>query len=388
MDCFQVFAPRPKTPGFKIRQIGCPTGRQPHIDTLSAQPDRQTSFQGSPPLKLEWIFRVSAPLRAAPVVLRYVLASAIILLFFALRLAAAPYMGGFPFLLFFPAIILISALFDRGTGVFAVLLSAGMAWYFFVPTFHSFELPNLKDALPLALYVLIGLFLAVTVEALRSTAERLAKTSLALERANDFNKLLIEDIIHRVKNHLASVNGLLHLSFREISDPDAQRAVKEATGRIGVLGRLYSRLHLSDEATSICARDYICSICDDLRDGVIGVRPVGLRVDVARIDIGSMAAVPIGLIVNELVENALKYAFPDDRAGVITVAFDRDGLGKLHLAVADDGVGFDPASSRKGGGTRLVHSLVQQLHGELERSGPPGTAYDIRFPSEPLGSMR
>jgi len=339
-------------------------------------------------LKLEWIFGVSAPLRAAPVVLRYVLANAIILLFFALRLAAAPYMGGFPFLLFFPAIILISALFDRGTGVFAVLLSAGMAWYFFVPTVHSFELPNLKDALPLTLYVLIGLFLAVTVEALRSTAERLAKTSLALERANDFNKLLIEDINHRLKNHLASVNGLLHLSFREISDPDAQRAVKEASGRIGVLGRLYSRLHVSDEATSICARDYICSICDDLRDGVIGVRPVALRVDVARIDIGSMVAVPIGLIVNELVENALKYAFPDDQAGVITVAFDRDGLGKLHLAVADDGVGFDPASSRKGGGTRLVRSLVQQLHGDLERSGPPGTAYDIRFPSEPLGYMR
>ncbi len=344
--------------------------------------------QGSSHLKLETVFRVSAPLRAAPVALRYLLATAIILLFFALRVAAAPYMGGFPFLLFFPAIILISALFDRGTGVFAVLLSTVLAWYYFVPTVRSFELPNLKDALPLSLYVLIGLFLAVTVEALRSTAERLAKTSLALERANNFNKLLIEDINHRVKNHLASVNGLLHLSFREIAAPDAQRAVKEATGRIGVLGRLYSRLHLSDEATAICARDYICSICDDLRDGVIGVRPVGLRVEVARIDISSMMAVPIGLIVNELVENALKYAFPYDRAGVITVAFDLDALGKLHLAVADDGIGFDPASSRKGGGTRLVRSLVQQLHGQLERSGPPGTAYDIRFAAEPSGSAR
>ena len=101
-----------------------------------------------------------------------------------------------------------------------------------------------------------------------------------------------------------------------------------------------------------------------------------------------MMAVPIGLIVNELVENALKYAFPDDRAGLITVTFDLDEVGRLHLAVADDGIGFDPASARKGGGTRLVRSLVQQLHGQLERSGPPGTAYDIRFTAEPSGSVR
>lgn len=87
-------------------------------------------------------------------------------------------------------------------------------------------------------------------------------------------------------------------------------------------------------------------------------------------------------------ENALKYAFPDDRAGLITVTFGLDELDKLHLAVADDGIGFDPASSRKGGGARLVRSLVQQLHGQIERSGPPGTAYNIRFPVAPgLGAL-
>lgn len=333
-------------------------------------------------MKLERVFSASAPLRTAPVALRYLLATAIVLLCFILRTMVAAWMGGYPFLLFFPAIILISVLFDRGTGVFAVLLSTLLAWYFFVPPLRSLALPGWESALPLALYVTVGLFLAITIEALRSTADRLARASENLEHADKLKKLLIEDINHRVKNHLASVNGLLHLSFRDISDADAKAAIREATGRIGVLGKLYTRLHLGNEATTVCARDYICSLCDDLREGVIGVRPVALRVHPADVVISSVQAVPVGLIINELVENALKYAFPGDRAGTIEVRFDQGRDGQFELVVSDDGVGYDPGASRVGGGTRLVRALAQQLHGRLEQAGPPGTSYRIMFSPE------
>lgn len=332
-------------------------------------------------MKLERIFRWSDPLRSTPVFVRYLIAAAIVLAFFGLRSMLGELMGGYPFLLFFPAIIMISALLDRGTGVFAVLFSTALAWFFFVPPKMSFALPDLTNALPLALYVVVGLFLATSIETLRATATRLSKTSAELEKANALNRLLLVDINHRVKNHLASVNALLRLSFRDIADPMAREAMTAATARINVLGKLYSDLHLASGTTSMDAHAFVCSLCDDLRDGVIGLRPVALRAKADVAPISTHQAVPLGLIINELVENALKYAFPDDRSGEIQVQFVAEPA-RFILLVADDGVGFEPDKSRVGGGTRLVRSLAQQLGGRLERLEGPGTRIKLTFAPE------
>lgn len=329
-------------------------------------------------VKPEHIFRWSDPLRGTPVAVRYLIACAIVLVFFGLRSLLGPAMGGYPFLLFFPAIIVISIVLDRGTGVFAVILSAGLAWYFFVPPARSFALPDWTEALPLALYVVVGLFQALSIEALRGAATRLAKTSADLARADALNKLLLADINHRVKNHLTSVNGLLRLSFRDIADPAARQAMDAATARINVLGKLYSNLHLSEATSAVCARAFIGSLCEDLRAGVIGPRPITLTVFAQEAQISANQAVPLGLVINELVENALKYAFPDDRRGVIAVRFAVE-QGLFVLSVADDGIGFDPQASRVGGGTRLVRSLVRQLNAQLEPLAGPGTQIRLTF---------
>lgn len=313
---------------------------------------------------------------------RYLIACAIVLAFFGLRSLLGPAMGGYPFLLFFPAIIVISVVLDRGTGVFAVILSGVLAWYFFVPPVRSFALLQWTNALPLALYVVVGLFLALSIEALRGSAARLARTSADLARADALNKLLLADINHRVKNHLTSVNALLRLSFRDIADPAARQAMDAATARINVLGKLYSDLHLSDAMTSVCASDFIGSLCEDLRASVIGPRPITLTVSAEAAQISAHQAVPLGLVINELVENALKYAFPADRRGVIAVRFAvEDDL--FVLSVADDGIGFDPQTSRVGGGTRLVRALAQQLNAQLEQLAGPGTQIRLRFAPEP-----
>lgn len=314
-------------------------------------------------------------------VVRYVAACAIVLAFFGLRALMGQAMGGYPFLLFFPAIILISVLLDRGTGVFSVILSATLAWYFFVPPARSFALPNWNNAVPLVLYVVVGLFLALSIEALRTLATRLAATSAELAKADALNKLLLVDINHRVKNHLASVNGLLHLSFRDIADPAARQAMTAAIDRIHVLGKLYENLHLSDETSAICAGDFIDSLCADLRAGVIGQRPITLTACADPAKISAHQAVPLGLVINELVENALKYAFPGERRGVITVRFAAlDGA--FVLTVGDDGIGFSPQSSRVGGGTRLVRALAQQLNARLDRLDGPGTQVRLTFAPE------
>lgn len=161
---------------------------------------------------MDRIFTLVQPVRAMPVWLRYVLATVIVLLAFVLRLATAPAMNGYPFLLFFPAIVVVSIAFDRGTGVYAVALSAALAWYFFIPVQRSFRLESLSAAVPLVLYVIVALFIALAVEALRRTARRLEATKGELERAVELNRLLLMDVNHRVKNHLTSATALLRLS--------------------------------------------------------------------------------------------------------------------------------------------------------------------------------
>lgn len=332
-------------------------------------------------MQLESAFTWSDPLRKAPAAIRYIIATVTILAFFALRTLVGGWLGGYPFLLFFPAIILISVFLDRGTGVYAVVLSALLAWYFFIPTFNSFAMPQLEDAVPLALYVLVALFVAFVIEALRGTAERLVHTAEKLERTNEINRLLLVDVNHRVKNHLTSVASLLRLSVRQVDEPRARQAIENAVGRINVLGQVYARLHLGERATVVHSRDFIVSLCDDLRASVLGVRPIALRVKAADVALSSLQAVPIGLIINELVENALKYAFPSERNGDICVTFEAVG-DDLVLTVHDDGAGY-AGTSKPGGGTRIIGSLVQQLGGRLDRDTASGTRVCVTLPRAP-----
>ena len=313
-----------------------------------------------------------------PVWLRYVLATAIVLLAFVLRLATAPAMNGYPFLLFFPAIVVVSIAFDRGTGVYAVALSAGLAWYFFIPVQRSFRLESWNAALPLVLFVIVALFIALIVEALRRTAQRLEATKGELEKAVELNRLLLMDVNHRVKNHLTSATALLRLTLREPSTPDPKVVIEDAARRIEVLAKVYDRLHLGERATVVSAREFITGLCEDLRDGVIGARPVSLKVTADDADLGSNQAVPVGLVVNELVENAIKYAFPANRPGVVEIRFECR-QGRCVLTVADDGVGYDPQNARRGGGARLIAAFAQQLGAEIDRGGPPGTVVRLRF---------
>jgi len=282
---------------------------------------------------------------------------------------------------------LIAVTLDHGTGVYAVLLSAALARFFFLPPIHSFSMPALNAAVPLGLYVLVGLFLTMSIEALRATANRLAKTTAALERSDALNKLLLADVNHRVKNHLASVAALLRLSFKDIDEPAARSAMESATARINVLGRLYNGLHLGGAVSAVSARDFVCSLCEDLKAGVLGDRPITLHASAVEAPLDAEQAVPLGLVINELVENALKYAFPDDRPGEVWVSLDFvDGL--FVLSVRDNGVGFDPERSRKGGGSRLVRAFAQQLGGHLQHHEGTGAEISLSFPPIEVDGLR
>lgn len=198
-------------------------------------------------------------------------------------------------------------------------------------------------------------------------------------RASDRHKaILLQDINHRVKNSLASVAGLLEISRMKIEDPRAKGAVSSAVRQLVVLARVFDRLHQSKVNDSIPVRTFLEGLCHDLVDSVVGER-VGLQAAIEEALLSMDQAISLGLIVNELVTNALKYAFPGDRTGRIAVRFRTVGEGEFCLEVADDGIGR-PADAKEGSGTTLVEALARQLGGSVEWSGSGGAVVSIRFP--------
>ena len=158
-------------------------------------------------------------------------------------------------------------------------------------------------------------------------------------------------------------------------------ALERVSDRIDAIGRLYAKLEKADTIDAVDAATYLEEMCADLmasvqREG----RAISLTTDIANVLLPTGQAIPIGLIVNELVMNAVKYAFPGETGGTVMVALDRRP-GALRLTVADDGGGVDPQRADSGLGGRLVDSFAQQLGGVVEReSGSRGTTVRLTFP--------
>ncbi len=194
--------------------------------------------------------------------------------------------------------------------------------------------------------------------------------------------LLLKEIHHRVKNNMQIISSLLNLQCQYISDRKYQEMFRESQNRIRSMALIHERLYQSQDLEIVDFREYISSLVNGL---VRSYNNPGISVtmDVDDIFLDVDMAVPCGLIINELVSNALKHAFPD-RKGEITVKFhDRDGI--YMLAVADDGVGIPPTVDYRTTetlGLRLVVMLAEdQLNGEVRLTNKRGTEFCIMFRS-------
>jgi PAS domain S-box-containing protein len=214
------------------------------------------------------------------------------------------------------------------------------------------------------------------------TAE-LANTNQELESALKEKDSLLKEIHHRVKNNLQVISSLLNLQSASIKDPQTLQAIRESQNRVKSMALIHDRLYKSRDLARIDIGAYIRDLIADLfRSYGIATSHIRLRLMIEDAWLSLDAAIPCGLIVTELVSNCLKHAFPDHRAGQITIALDSAGAGTWILAVQDNGVGlpegFDPFQTESLG-LQLVETLADQLGGSAKVESGHGTRFEVQF---------
>ena len=213
----------------------------------------------------------------------------------------------------------------------------------------------------------------------RVEAEALAAEKARLVRQND---LLAREIDHRVKNSLQLVSGLLGLQARRAGPGVLQDQLFEADRRITAVAAVHDQLHSAVRLDRIDLKNFVGALCAELRE----TRPanVVVRCEAEAGELDSDRAIALGLLVNELLANAFKHAFPDGRPGTVEVVLVERGDAFV-LTVADDGIGTAPGTDPAEGaglGTRLLEALVKRLGGTIETdTAMPGTRVSVVFPA-------
>jgi two-component sensor histidine kinase len=340
--------------------------------------------------------------RALPVWLRYTITLAIVLAVLLLQMTSDRVLGeSYPFMPFFIPILLAACLFDHGSGLLATVASALMVTWFDLPPAGRFRLEGGADSVALVMFLAIGAAIASIVEALHRALAREQSAYAALQLSKHQRDLLLHEFRHRTRNDLQSLSALLLLRARAAPSEAAGEGLREAAGHARALARVHGWLARGvpadrDDPGRVDTRDFIEGLCRDLEITQTGggLRPIGLQASADSHMLDTERAVHLGLVLNELITNALKYGFPDERHGVIAVRFVREAE-EFVLTVTDDGVGHagEEAARNSGAGlgTRLMHGLAAQLRGRFSREpgeAGTGTVARLRFPVAEQGRTR
>jgi two-component sensor histidine kinase len=206
-----------------------------------------------------------------------------------------------------------------------------------------------------------------------------------LQVALDRHQVLLKEVNHRVKNSLQVVTAMLQLQANSVGDPALSERLNEASSRVNAVGRAYERLAYNADYENIELVEYLREIIGDLEPTVA---PCKIQFEAPEeIQIPADRAILVGLIINELVSNAGKYAYPDRAGGLIWVRLFQSDKNSILVSVGDEGAGlppgFDPMTSKRLG-TRLVNALSKQLGAELTRPITPiGTNFTLLIPLKP-----
>ena len=195
--------------------------------------------------------------------------------------------------------------------------------------------------------------------------------------------LLLREIHHRVKNNLQVVSSLLRLQASTQGDPAVHLALQEAQERVQAIALIHQKLKHAPDFSQLDLPGYVQTLAERLVRSYASVPAlIDLRVQVARVELGPDVPVPLGLILNELVANALQHAFPPGEGGSLDIEVEPDGRGRITVRVADSGQGLPESVDLDSGGLgfQLVRALTDQLGGTLELERRRGASFLLSFP--------
>ena len=227
-------------------------------------------------------------------------------------------------------------------------------------------------------------YVAVTSGLLYVLIERYSRH---IEAALKEKALLLQEVHHRVKNNLAVIDSLLNMQARSASDENCSKLLKKSRGRIRSMALVHNKLYEKGDVAGIDAKDYILSLADEIRNSLPAVAGMDIALDIAELTLDMDTLIPLGLVINETLTNALLHAFEAHESPQIRLTLRRLVDGMLRYTIADNGKGlpggFELAEG-PGIGLTIVESLAGQLGGKLEVSGSDGwTTFSLVFPSTP-----
>jgi two-component sensor histidine kinase len=231
--------------------------------------------------------------------------------------------------------------------------------------------------------------LAAELAAAREEAARLSRALAERDRVLERQNLLAREADYRVKNSLQLVTSVLTMQAAAAPGRVEGRALVQASNRVQAIAHAHGLLHRSGGPELLAFQDYLSSLCSDLRQSLLvdGTHR-SLELDLEPVQLRADCAVALALIVNELVTNAFRHAFPDKRRGHVVVQVKRPAPDLCRLTVLDDGIGLRSWKMRgrtSGLGARIVGAMIQQLRARLEVVAEQGTRFTIEVPLTSAG---
>ncbi|WP_417854790.1 histidine kinase dimerization/phosphoacceptor domain -containing protein [Xanthomarina gelatinilytica] len=228
-------------------------------------------------------------------------------------------------------------------------------------------------------FSLIGMF--SSMRNIRKKRKKLQVLNLELETKNKQNELLLKEIHHRVKNNLELVKSLISLQSAQLEDSATKDAMIASQNRVQSMGIIHQKLYQGENLGSIEMKDYFINLSEGILDTFNSEDQIKIECAMEQLELDVDTAVPIGLIVNELLTNALKYAFPENQKGNIRISLLKDKPDTLTLKVVDNGIGKTQGIAPKGTGfgSQLIKLLTKQLNGEMKEESHNGTSVLFHF---------
>ena len=238
------------------------------------------------------------------------------------------------------------------------------------------------------LYIGIAVLLAIflghfyfSIKSIRKKRLALIELNKELDAKNNQNEILLKEIHHRVKNNLEMVKSLIALQSAKLEDSVSKDAMLSSQNRVQSMGIIHQKLYQGENLGSIEMKDYFINLGEGILDTFNAEEKVKIECAMDNLELDVDTAVPIGLIVNELLTNSLKYAFPENQKGNIKISLSQADSETLTLKVTDNGVGKIKGLAPRGTGfgSQLIKLLTQQLNGDMVETIDNGTSVLFQF---------